>query len=381
MNFCSGVDGVFEHLCDYGKRALKLMNLFFGEAPSGIGAESVINDSLFNNAILDQNEEATSSEEEEALKADIYFLQNGVFRSNCIDCLDRTNFSQYAYGLVALDDQLHRMGITGPPIIDMNNPLTKKLMDAYEKMGDAISMQYAGSDAHIKMFSSLRGDWNMIAKQRDKMIAFRRHVCNTFKDSEKQNAIDVFLGEFRPELGKPPLWKLCSDQRHTRNSSNLNYSKTMWPKLSRSYSDNLLLEGFHQRELLLENPQPSRKGLNSDWETNSEVGFDEGEPSSSRAAEDHFRGTGLRQMFLEVGSTSYSSATDDLAGFSHSYDATFIAAEEMFERCSSTASDNMFGGESFTSATWAEEFAKDQNPPEGFSREFAEWVQHGRTLM
>ena len=103
-----------------------------------------------SNPIMNEDEEETSPEEE-ALKADIFSLQNGVLRSNCIDCLDRTNVAQYAHGLVALAQQLHLLGITGPPIVDKNNPLAKKLMEAYEKMGDAIAMQYAGSDAHIKV--------------------------------------------------------------------------------------------------------------------------------------------------------------------------------------------------------------------------------------
>ncbi|XLT05836.1 hypothetical protein HN51_044585 [Arachis hypogaea] len=33
-------------------------------------------------------------------------LQAGVLRTNCIDCLDRTNVAQYAYGLTALGRQL-----------------------------------------------------------------------------------------------------------------------------------------------------------------------------------------------------------------------------------------------------------------------------------
>ncbi|KAJ0237344.1 SAC domain-containing protein [Hirschfeldia incana] len=344
-HYKSGADRAFESLCNYGKRALKLINLFFGEAPSGIGADGVINDLFFSRPILNQDEEATSSEQE-ALKADIFMLQTGVFRSNCIDCLDRTNVAQFANGLVALAHQLQILGIRGPPVVDKNNPLAKKLMEVYVNMGDAIAIQYAGSDAHIRMFSALRGDWNMIKKNRDKIIAFRRYLYNTFQDSKKQNAINVFLGKFKPQLGKPALWELHSDQQNTmRNSSVLDFknARNYRPKLSRSFSDNLILEGLDPKELLHENPQASREGLNNSWETTSEVGFDEAESSSSRVHsvirdEDHFGGTGSRQMFLDVGSTSDSFGFDDIPGFLHSYNATFITAEEMFGRCSSTSS-------------------------------------------
>ncbi|KAL0653851.1 hypothetical protein Bca4012_096542 [Brassica carinata] len=335
-HYKSGADRAFKLLCADGKEALESINLFF---------VLILMLPFSSSPILNQDEEATSSEQE-ALKADIFMRQTGVFRSNCIDCLDRTNVAQFAHGLVALARQLQKLGIRGPPIVDKNNPLAKKLMEVYENMGDAIAMQYAGSDAHIKMFSALRGDWNIIKKNRDKIIALRRHLYNTFQDSEKQNAINVFLGEFKPQLGKPALWELRSDQQNTmRNSSNLNINN-LRPNHSRSFSDNLILESLDPKELVQENHQPSRAGLNSGWETTSnggwettsEVGFCEAEPSSSRVHsvirdEDNFRGIGSRQMFLEVGSTSDSHGLEDAPGLSHSYNATFITAEEMFERC------------------------------------------------
>ncbi|KAG2259592.1 hypothetical protein Bca52824_078886 [Brassica carinata] len=363
-------------------RALELINLFFCEAPSGVGTEGVISDSFFNNPIMNQDEEATSPEEED-LKADVFLLQNGVLRSNCVDCLDRTNVSQYAHGLVALAQQLHLLGITGPPIVDKKNPLAKKLMEAYEKMGDAIAMQYAGSDAHIKMFSALRGDWNMVMKHRDMITAVRRHYNNAYLDSEKQNAINLFLGQSGHLLGRSALWELRSDQHNSGHIENLR------PRISRSFSDNLLLEGLDMEELLLENPQPSREGLNGGWETTSEAGLFEPEPASTRS----FERNRIKTDVSDGGSTSDSHGLDDVPGFSHSYNAKFTTADEMFERCSSMSSDNMFSdiAESFTSTTGTDhfEFIPGPNQSEGFteyvlvpgfSNDFTQWVQHGRAL-
>lgn len=103
-----------------------------------------------SNPLPSQNEEA-SSPEEEALKPDIFMLQNGVLRTNCIDCLDRTNFAQYAHGLVALEHQLRTLGISGPPVVDLNNPLAIKLMEVYQNMGNTLALQYGGSEAHSKV--------------------------------------------------------------------------------------------------------------------------------------------------------------------------------------------------------------------------------------
>ena len=81
----------------------------------------------------------------------IAMFQNGVLRTNCIDCLDRTNVAQYAYGLVALGRQLHTLGLTDSPNIDLDNPLAEDLMRAYENMGDTLALQYGGSAAHNKV--------------------------------------------------------------------------------------------------------------------------------------------------------------------------------------------------------------------------------------
>ncbi|KAJ1425150.1 SAC domain [Sesbania bispinosa] len=75
----------------------------------------------------------------------------GLLRTNCIDCLDRTNVAQYAYGLVALGHQLHALGIIDHPRIDLDDPVADDLMGLYERMGDTLAHQYGGSAAHNKI--------------------------------------------------------------------------------------------------------------------------------------------------------------------------------------------------------------------------------------
>lgn len=78
-------------------------------------------------------------------------VQKGVLRTNCIDCLDRTNVAQYAYGLAALGHQLHALGGIDVPKIDLDAPLADELMGFYERMGDTLAHQYGGSAAHNKV--------------------------------------------------------------------------------------------------------------------------------------------------------------------------------------------------------------------------------------
>jgi hypothetical protein len=78
-------------------------------------------------------------------------LQKGVLRTNCIDCLDRTNVAQFAYGLAALGRQLNTLGLTEAPKIELHAPVADDLMDFYERMGDTLAIQYGGSAAQNKV--------------------------------------------------------------------------------------------------------------------------------------------------------------------------------------------------------------------------------------
>ncbi|AQL01373.1 Phosphoinositide phosphatase SAC2 [Zea mays] len=82
-------------------------------------------------------------------------FQKGVLRTNCIDCLDRTNVAQYAYGLAALGHQLHALGSVESPEVHLDSPLSRHLMHFYERMGDTLALQYGGSAAHNKVLHSM----------------------------------------------------------------------------------------------------------------------------------------------------------------------------------------------------------------------------------
>ncbi|XP_043719352.1 phosphoinositide phosphatase SAC3-like isoform X1 [Telopea speciosissima] len=139
-------------------------------------------------------------------------FQKGVLRTNCIDCLDRTNVAQYAYGLSALAHQLLALGFIDVPKIDLDAPLADDLMRFYETMGDTLALQYGGSAAHNKIFSERRGQWKAATQSQEFFRTLQRYYNNAYMDAEKQDAINVFLGHFQPQEGKPALWELVSDQ-------------------------------------------------------------------------------------------------------------------------------------------------------------------------
>ncbi|CAN8252479.1 unnamed protein product [Cochlearia groenlandica] len=138
-------------------------------------------------------------------------LQSGVLRTNCIDCLDRTNVAQYAYGWAALGQQLHALGIRDAPIVELDDPMSSTLMGLYERMGDTLAYQYGGSAAHNKVFSERRGQWRAATQSQEFLRTLQRYYNNTYMDADKQDAIDIFLGTFQPEQGRQAVWELRSD--------------------------------------------------------------------------------------------------------------------------------------------------------------------------
>ncbi|XAR51117.1 hypothetical protein NMG60_11005660 [Bertholletia excelsa] len=166
-------------------------------------------------------------------------LQKGVLRTNCIDCLDRTNVAQYAYGLAALGRQLCALGALDTDKIDLDDPLADELMRFYERMGDTLAHQYSGSAAHNKIFSQRRGQWKAAIQSQEFFRTLQRYYNNAYMDAEKQNAIDVFLGYFKPQEGKPEIWELDTYQ-HYNSWSN---GQTILEENGRSFVKRCLSDG------------------------------------------------------------------------------------------------------------------------------------------
>jgi hypothetical protein len=109
----------------------------------------------------------------------------------------------------ALGQQLYAMGIRNTPLLESRSQLVRVLMLLYSLVGDAISMQYGGSEAHKNVKNSAGGKENV--KHRELLTSIRRYYSNSFTDMAKQDAINIFLGHFVPKDGEPPLWELESD--------------------------------------------------------------------------------------------------------------------------------------------------------------------------
>ncbi|XP_014749213.1 PREDICTED: synaptojanin-1 isoform X2 [Sturnus vulgaris] len=109
--------------------------------------------------------------------------QNGTVRTNCLDCLDRTNSVQAFLGLEMLTKQLEVLGLAEKP------QLVTRFQEVFRSMwsvnGDSVSKIYAGTGA-------LEGKAKA-GKLKDGARSVTRTIQNNFFDSSKQEAIDVLL--------------------------------------------------------------------------------------------------------------------------------------------------------------------------------------------
>ena len=81
------------------------------------------------------------------------FEQRGAARTNCVDCLDRTNVGQLIIGRVALEAQLQAHSVPLGQLDDAADSAMSAmgaLTQMYADLGDRVAQQYAGTDAHSK---------------------------------------------------------------------------------------------------------------------------------------------------------------------------------------------------------------------------------------
>ncbi|ELT99122.1 hypothetical protein CAPTEDRAFT_142019 [Capitella teleta] len=136
--------------------------------------------------------------------------QRGAVRTNCVDCLDRTNTAQFAIGKCALAFQLYSLGLLDSPMLDFDTDCARMLEDLYEGQGDTLALQYGGSQLvhRIKGYRKL-APWT--SSSRDIMQTLSRYYSNAFSDADKQHAVNLFLGVYEPRENQLNLWELATD--------------------------------------------------------------------------------------------------------------------------------------------------------------------------
>jgi uncharacterized short protein YbdD (DUF466 family) len=171
-----------------------------------------IDDSNYNQIKIDANkyEEMSQSNdktiEEYLIKENLLnFVQEQklVFRTNCIDSLDRTNVVQSVFGRYFLHKILSDLKLTNtsPSKDDISQKFRtgfeEKFKNIWADNGDHISLAYSGTGA-MKSDYVRTGKRTILGALNDGYLTTKRLFINNFRDGYNQDCLDYFLGDINP---------------------------------------------------------------------------------------------------------------------------------------------------------------------------------------
>lgn len=139
--------------------------------------------------------------------------QGSVVRTNCMDCLDRTNVVQSTLGHWVLQKQFEISGILPQGSIwEKDKLLLFQFQNIWADNADAVSKSYSGTGA-LKTDYTRTGQRTKKGALNDLLNSITRYYRNNLRDGPRQDSYDLFLGLFSPygavdspfEDKRPPL--------------------------------------------------------------------------------------------------------------------------------------------------------------------------------
>ncbi|KID77446.1 Inositol-1,4,5-trisphosphate 5-phosphatase 1 [Metarhizium brunneum] len=125
----------------------------------------------------------------------VVLQQDGVFRTNCLDCLDRTNLIQTLISQMAVESFLaHRSDYAASDFWMRHSSL-------WADNGDSLSKIYAGTGA-LKSSFTRHGKMSLAGAMADVRKSVQRIYHNNFVDPSRQVTIDMLLGRL---MGQAPV--------------------------------------------------------------------------------------------------------------------------------------------------------------------------------
>ncbi|KAL8777105.1 MAG: hypothetical protein Q9213_008004 [Squamulea squamosa] len=126
----------------------------------------------------------------------VIIQQQGVFRVNCLDCLDRTNLIQTILSQMAIELFLSHRSEHATADFWMRHS------SIWADNGDALSKIYAGTGA-LKSSFTRHGKMSLAGAIADARKSATRMYINNFADKGRQNTVDMLLGRL---VGQQPVY-------------------------------------------------------------------------------------------------------------------------------------------------------------------------------
>ncbi|CCE63844.1 hypothetical protein TPHA_0F03640 [Tetrapisispora phaffii CBS 4417] len=127
--------------------------------------------------------------------------QDAVIRTNCMDCLDRTNVVQSVIAHWVLQNAFEESNC----ILDQSQwaDIDKSLLEAFQNLwadnADAVSESYSGTGA-LKTDFTRTGKRTKMGAFNDLINSISRYYQNNLTDGPRQDSYDLFLGNFKPYI-------------------------------------------------------------------------------------------------------------------------------------------------------------------------------------
>lgn len=157
----------------------------------------------------------------EAKTSSVVLQQEGVFRTNCLDCLDRTNLVQTIISTMALESFFRQQGAHIDPELWLRHSTL------WADNGDALSRIYAGTGA-LKSSFTRHGRMSLAGALADARKTATRLYVNNFSDKARQRTIDLLLGRL-PNQATVQLFDPMNDivsEKLARRASEYSYKKS-----------------------------------------------------------------------------------------------------------------------------------------------------------
>ena len=140
---------------------------------------------------------------------EIFSIQKGTTRTNCLDCLDRTNVIQTRISWLVLQNMFKFLKLDNESLNNIfntkenfftmgNNQFKENFKNLWAENGDRLSIQYAGTSSTITTVTKTGGHSLMGLLQHGIATVSRLYQGN-FEDKFKQECIDIFLQKGVPE--------------------------------------------------------------------------------------------------------------------------------------------------------------------------------------
>ena len=135
---------------------------------------------------------------------EIYSYQKGTIRTNCLDCLDRTNIIQMRICWIILEIFFKKLNLDNQSInkifnstenfftLDTKNEFKEKFKNIWAENGDEISIQYAGT-ASTHTTVTKTGGHSLMGLIQHGIATVSRIYQGNFEDNFKQECIDILL--------------------------------------------------------------------------------------------------------------------------------------------------------------------------------------------